>query len=177
MVAYGFAHIQAYGHVVIFDALLQGAVAYCASAIDVCCSVLALLFLQFFERMFSTYHSLYGIGTEPVEVDNGGAVCPRPHVASGPFLRVAVCSHGYKVASRNDERGVSGGYYVGERQVARVGMILHLAHKHGECPYMCRHEQMCSACRLCPSLQCTVVYGAELVGMVAVVGARTGVVE
>ena len=56
-------------------------------------------------------------------------------------------------------------------------MAHHLTHNHTEIAYMCRHEDIRSAGRLASSLQHAPMHRSHLIGVVAEVGGRSGVVK
>ena len=126
---------------------------------------------------FSLHDFTDGERREPVEVDNAALRLCRPHVALRPLAYVAIESHGGNVSPRRKIHDVTIGDEVRERQAARVGVIHEFAETHRECSDVCRHQHISATGRLGTPLQCAIVHGAHLIGMVGEVGGRTGVVE
>ena len=119
----------------------------------------------------------YGERGEPVEVDDGLLRLLTAFVALGPFLDVAVQSHGCDVASWYQVAVVAVCHQIGERQVAGVGMVHQLAEADGEGTDGGRHQHIGTAGRLRAALKRSVMERAHLIGMIGEVGVGACVVE
>ena len=98
-------------------------------------------------------------------------------VALGPLADVAVESHGGKIAARFQIHRVAVGDEIGERQVAGIGMVHEFAKEHAERSDVGRQQQVGAAGCLATAFERTIVHRPHLVGVVAEIGGRTGVVE
>ena len=132
---------------------------------------------QILEHLLAFEYLAGGERTEPVEVDDALLSAAWALVAFWPFADVAVETYGGEVAAGVQIHRVAIGDEVGEGQVAGIGVIHQFAEAHRECAYLCGHEDIGAAGSLHAALQCAVVHGAHLVGVVAEVGGRAGVVE
>ena len=170
-------HVDTEGNVVVLQTLLQ------RRGIDdilvevIGRHVVARSLAKGFQDLDALHDFTYGEGAEPVEVDNRLARLLGTLVTLRPFLDVTVETNGSDVASWHQVAVVAVSHQVGERQVARIGMVHQLAEANREGADSGRHQDIGTRGGLCAALQRTVVQGAHLVGVVREVGVGTRIIE
>lgn len=84
--------------------------------------------------------SLYGVGTEQIEVDTIELVGVGALVSLGPLLCVAYRSHAFEIRTGNEIRAISVFYQVGKRHARSIGVIDMASHDEGKCTYFAGHR-------------------------------------
>ena len=141
-------------------------------------SVVRPLFFEVGEQGMSLQDSFHGVGRKCFEHEVvqpgrvGGA-----SVTLRPLADVAQCTHSPQGDAGDDVICPLPFHDVGEWQHAAVGIRVAMSHDQGECSNAHRPRDVAARACLAAPFQYPVVAGAELVGVVALVGGRPGVHE
>ena len=127
------------------------------------------------QRLTSLEHLLHGVRTKQVIIDEVQLVGIFAAVALGPLLRITNRTDTAQVDARHQIRGVVLLDEVRERQVGRIRMVDMAPHDERESTHAGRPQDIRVGRSLGATLQRTLVNGAELVHVIALVRARTGI--
>jgi len=165
------------GGAVVADALAEGGVADFGAVVGVDIGQFTGGVLKVPEELRALYHFLDGEGGEEVVVDAVQAVGVLAGVALGPFLGVADGAHAPEVHARNKVCSVLLLNEVGERKVCGVRVRDVAAHDKGEGAYTGGPEDIGIGRCLGAALHNALMDGPQLVHVVTLVGAASGVHE
>ena len=132
---------------------------------------------QRLQNLDALHNLAHGEGAQPVKVDDTLLRLLRALIALGPFLNVAIQSHGGNVSSRHQIHRVAIGNQIRERQAARIGVVHQFAEAHAERTNRGRHQHIRARGRLGAALQGAIVQRTHLIGVVREVGVRASVIE
>ena len=163
--------------IIILDAFQQGGTFHLAAMISEHLRILRIFLQEVFKDGLAIENRLHDIRIRKGEIDDVIARTERTLITFRPFAHIAPCAHGADVDARHQCRLTPFSNDITEGEFLHLRVVLHLTHHHGETANMGRPENVTSRSRLAATIQCAPVDGTHFVGMVTLVGARTGIVE
>ena len=163
-------HIDAQGYIVVFQSLAKRRGIDNVFVEIIGRDIVAAGLTEILENLAPLEDFTHCERRKPVEVDDGLLRLLAALVALGPFLDIAVETHGSDVSAGNQIAVVAVCHQIRERQVAGVGMVHQFAEAYREGTDGGGHQHIGTAGGFSAALKCSVVERSHLVGMVREIG-------
>ena len=163
--------------IIILDAFEQGFPLDFTAMIGIYFRVFRSFLLKVLKNGFSLEHGLDDIRIWEGKVDDVVARIERTCISFGPFVDVAPSTDSADIDAWHEPGVTSFGNDITEGEFLHLRVVLHLAHDHGEGADVGWPKDVAARGGLAAPVEGAPMDGSHLVGVVALVGARTCIVE